>query len=234
MLKNLNNPKKFRLFWDIDGTLIRTNGAAAIPFKQAISNFIGEEIELDRKKLSGFTDFEIIHAVVKDYGIKLSGTEIEKILEDYANNLPTALRVGNAIQINAISQVLSEIQNSDDIENAIATGNCKLGAIAKLTHINLTDFFEDHSIFHASIENQTRDQVIAEAKKSLSKKQVGIVIGDSPKDIFSAKANNLKVLGVATGMHNATELRELQNKHVVENNWTQEGLMQAILEICKG
>lgn len=232
MLKNSSNPKNFRLFWDIDGTLIRTNGAAATPFKQAISNFIGEEIELDRKKLSGFTDFEIIHAVVEDHGINLSGKEIEAILEDYSNNLPTALQLGNANQINVISQVLSEIQMSGEFENAIATGNCKLGAVAKLTHINLIEFFEDCNIFHASIKSQTRDQVIAEAKKSLTEKQIGIVIGDSPKDIFSAKANNLKVLGVATGMHDVVELRKIQDKHIVENNWTKERLIQAILEIC--
>ncbi len=233
MLKNSSNPKKFRLFWDIDGTLIRTNGAAAVPFKQAISNFIGEDIELDRKKLSGSTDFEIIHAVVGDHGIKLSSKEIETILDDYANNLPTALRHGNANQINVISQVLTEIQMSSEFENAIATGNCKLGAVAKLTHINLIEFFEDRNIFHASIKNQTRDQVIAEAKKSLGDKQEGIIIGDSPKDIFSAKANSLKVLGIATGMHDVVELRKIQDKHIVENNWTKEGLLHAILEISK-
>ena len=233
MQKNSNELKRFRLFWDIDGTLIRTNGAAAIPFKKALSDFLNQVIELDRKKLSGFTDFEIIHAIATNYGVKIRDEDIEKILENYAHELPSALKLGNASSINAISEVLQEIHSSNEFENAIATGNCKSGAIAKLSHINLIGFFKTNRIFHASIKNQTRDQIIADAKKSLSPGQVGIIIGDSPKDILSAKANSLGVLGVATGMHTVNELREYQDVHIVDSAWTTGTLMDAIVKICK-
>ena len=234
MLKNSNEFKKFRLFWDIDGTLIKTNGAAAIPFKKSISVFLNREVDLNRKKLSGFTDFEIIHTIAKNYGVKIRDEDIEKILKNYARELPSALKAGNASSINVISEVLEEIHSSNEFENAIATGNCKSGAIAKLSHINLMEFFKTNRIFYASIQNQTRDQIIAEAKKSLGPSQVGIIIGDSPKDILSAKANNLSVLGVATGMHTINELREYQNEHIVENTWTKVSLMDAIFKVCKG
>jgi phosphoglycolate phosphatase-like HAD superfamily hydrolase len=224
--------KKFRLFWDIDGTLIRTNGAAAIPFKQALSNFLKQEVNLDRKKLSGFTDFEIIQTVAKNYGFKINDEDVENILENYARNLPTALNVGNAHSINAISEVLAEIESSSEYENAIATGNCKPGAVVKLSHINLIDFFETERIFHASVQSQSRDQIIAEAKESLDPGQVGVIIGDSPKDILSAKANELRVLGVATGMHSIDELKAFQPDHIVENTWTKNNLMEAIIKIC--
>ena len=233
MLSNSNELKKFRLFWDIDGTLIRTNGAAAIPFKEALSDFLKQEVELDRKKLSGFTDFEIIQTVAKSYGVKIHAEEIEMILGNYAQNLPTALQAGDAHSINVITEVLAEIHSSNDFENAIATGNCRPGAIAKLTHINLIEFFKTDRIFHASVKCQTRDQIIAEAKQSLGHGQVGIIIGDSPKDILSAKANKLRVLGVATGMHTVDELRDLQSEHVVESTWTKDVLLNAIFKICK-
>ena len=233
MPRNSNGMKKFRLFWDIDGTLIRTNGAAAIPFKQALSNFLKQEVDLDRKKLSGFTDFEIIQTVSKNYGFKINDEDVEKILENYAQNLPTALNVGNAHPINAISEVLGEIELSSVYESAIATGNCNLGAIAKLTHINLINFFETERIFHASVQNQSRDQIIAKAKESLDPGQVGVIIGDSPKDILSAKANGLRVLGVATGMHSVDELKAFQPDHIVENTWTKKTLIEAIIKISK-
>jgi len=234
MPRNSNGMKKFRLFWDIDGTLIRTNGAAAIPFKQALSNFLKQEVDLDRKKLSGFTDFEIIQSIAKNYDFKINDEDIEKILENYARGLPTALNAGNAHSINAISEVLAEIESSNEYENAIATGNCKPGAIAKLTHINLIDFFKTERIFHASVQNQSRDQIIAKAKESLDPGQVGVIIGDSPKDILSAKVNELRVLGVATGMHSVDELKAFQPDHVVENTWTKDTLMDAVIKICRG
>jgi phosphoglycolate phosphatase-like HAD superfamily hydrolase len=233
MPRNSNELKKFRLFWDIDGTLIRTNGAAAIPFKKALSDFLKKEVELDRKKLSGFTDFEIIQTVAKSYGVDIHTEEIEMILGNYAQNLPTALQAGDAHSINVITEVLAEIHSSNDFENAIATGNCRPGAIAKLTHINLIEFFKTDRIFHASVKCQTRDQIIAEAKQSLGHSQVGIIIGDSPKDINSAKANKLRVLGVATGMHTVHELRNLQSEHVVESTWTKDVLLDAIFKICE-
>jgi phosphoglycolate phosphatase-like HAD superfamily hydrolase len=229
-----NELKKFRLFWDIDGTLIRTNGAAAIPFKKALSDFLKQEVELDRKKLSGFTDFEIIQTVAKSYGVKVHAEEIEMILGNYAQNLPNALQAGAAHSINVIEEVLAEINSSNDFENAIATGNCRPGAIAKLAHINLIDFFKTDKIFHASVKSQTRGQRIAEAKQSLGHRQVGIIIGDSPKDILSAKANKLRVLGVATGMHTVDELRNLQSEHIIESAWTKDVLLGAIFKICKG
>jgi len=233
MPRNSSDLKKFRLFWDIDGTLIRTNGAAAIPFKKALSDFLKKEVELDRKKLSGFTDFEIIQTVAKSYGVNIHSEEIEMILGNYAQNLPTALQAGDVHSINVITEVLAEIHSSNDFENAIATGNCRPGAIAKISHINLNEFFKTERIFHASVKCQTRDQIIAEAKQSLGHSQVGIIIGDSPKDILSAKANKLRVLGVATGMHTVDELRDLQSEHVVESTWTRDVLLDAIFKICE-
>jgi phosphoglycolate phosphatase-like HAD superfamily hydrolase len=233
MPKNSNELKRFRLFWDIDGTLIKTNGAAAIPFKKALSDFLNQDIELDRKKLSGFTDFEIIHAIATNYGVKIHDEDIEKILENYAQELPSALKLGNASSINAISEVLEEIHSSNEFENAIATGNSRSGAIAKLNHINLLQFFKVDRIFHASVQSQTRDQVIAEARESLAFGQVGIIIGDSPKDILSAKANGLKVLAIATGLHTVNELREYQKDHILENSWTKDRLINAIVKICE-
>lgn len=232
MPRNPNGLKKFRLFWDIDGTLIRTNGAAAIPFKQALSDFLKQEVDLDRKKLSGFTDFEIIQTITRNYGLKITDKDVENILENYAQKLPLALSSGNACSINAISEALAEIESSNEYENAIATGNCKPGAIAKLTHISLINFFETNRIFHASVQNQRRDQIIAKAKESLNPGQVGVIIGDSPKDILSARANELKVLGVATGMHSVDELKAYQPDHIVENTWTKDTLMEAINKVC--
>ena len=223
--------KKVRIFWDIDGTLIRTNGAAALPFKNAIVNFLGSSIEFDRKKLSGFTDYEIIQSIFVDLNREIDISEIDKILSEYSSNLPLNLKLGNAKQINEISEVLLELENSNQYENAIATGNCYLGAITKLRHIELINFFKPELLFHASPQNTSRDEIIAFAKMSLTAGQVGIIVGDSPKDITSAQKNDLKVLAVATGMHSEEELRQIQKFNVVKENWQKNEMLDAIYKI---
>lgn len=231
MVLDTPSHKKVRIFWDIDGTLIRTNGAAALPFKNAIMNYLGSSIEFDRKKLSGFTDYEIIQSVFADLNRKIELSEIDKILSEYSSNLPVNLELGKAKQINEISEVLLELENSNEYENAIATGNCYLGAITKLTHIELIKFFKPELLFHASPQNTSRDEIIAFAKMSLSADQVGIIVGDSPKDIASAQKNDLKVLAVATGMHSEEELRQIQEFNVVKENWQKNELLDAIYKI---
>ena len=76
--------KKVKLFWDIDGTLLRTNGAAALPFAKAVSEYAGVEVIIDRKKLSGFTDYEIAISLLSSIGITTSLEDITLILQNYA------------------------------------------------------------------------------------------------------------------------------------------------------
>jgi phosphoglycolate phosphatase-like HAD superfamily hydrolase len=225
--------KRVRIFWDIDGTLIRTNGAAALPFKNAIMNYLGSSIEFDRKKLSGFTDYEIIQFVFANLNKEIEISEIDKILSDYSSNLPVNLELGKSKQINEISKVLLELENSNEYENAIATGNCYLGAITKLTHVELINFFKPELLFHASPRNTSRDQIIAFAKKSLDVGQSGIIIGDSPKDILSAKINGLPVLAVASGQHTVEELKCFEPEQVLKSSWGTEDLLKSIQNISQ-
>jgi phosphoglycolate phosphatase len=223
--------KRVRIFWDIDGTLLKTNGAAAIPFKNAIMNFLGSEIEIDRKKNSGFTDYEIIKSIFANLNKKIDVYEMDQILSEYTTNLPLHLESGNVTRINAISEVLLDLEKSKEFENAIATGNCYLGAFNKLSHVGLINFFKPENIFHATPQNTSRDQIIAFAKTSLVQGQIGIIVGDSPRDIASAQNNDLKVLAVATGMHSEEELRKIQEFNVVRENWQKNELIDAIHEI---
>lgn len=220
--------QKVRIFWDIDGTLIRTNGAAAVPFKNAIINFLGSSIEFDRKKFSGFTDYEIIRSVFAELNKNIETSEIEKILAEYSRNLPVNLKLGDVQQINEISEVLLTLGNSNDYENAIASGNCYLGAITKLTHVELYNFFKPELLFHSSPQNSSRDEIIAYAKKSLNVGQKGIIVGDSPKDIVSAQKNDLKVIAIASGMHTYDELNSCNPNYVLDGKWTYNEIIEAI------
>ena len=70
---------KTKLIWDIDGTLLRTNGAAAIPFSKAVSDFAGLNVEINRKYLSGFTDYEIAMHLLNSHNISFEMSNITQI-----------------------------------------------------------------------------------------------------------------------------------------------------------
>jgi hypothetical protein len=224
-LKLLN---KVKLFWDIDGTLLRTNGAAALPFAKAVSEYAGVEVIIDRKRLSGFTDYEIVINLLGSIGIKTGLKDITLILKSYAEKLPAALNNGEVKKIGHIEKVLETLLKIPEIELAVGTGNFLPGAKIKLNHVGLVNYFNNNNLFCSSEIYWSRDLIINNAKNSLTSNQVGIVIGDSPKDILSAKASGLKNIAVTTGSHSHTELSEYKPDLILQEDWQVEDLIFGI------
>ena len=224
-LKLLN---KVKLFWDIDGTLLRTNGAAAIPFAKAVSDFAGVEVMIDRKRLSGFTDYEIALSLLTSIGITTSLENISLILNNYAEKLSESLNNGSVDKIGRIDQVLESMLKVSEIELAVGTGNFLPGAKIKLSHVGLMNYFEDNNLFCASENYWSRDLIINNAKNSLVADQIGIVIGDSPKDILSAKNAGLRNIAVTTGAHSGAELSKYSPSLILNEDWQLDDLVGGI------
>jgi phosphoglycolate phosphatase-like HAD superfamily hydrolase len=230
-IKPLDSP--VRLFWDIDGTLLLTHGAAAIPFAKAVSKYAGKVIEIDRKKMSGYTDYEIVKVLLNSVAIEVSFSEITQILSVYTKELPASLQGSSTGAVGNIKEIMTKIKNTQKFELAIGTGNIYAGAKIKLSHVGLWDFFEEKHVFCATEDRWSRDLVIKGAKQSLIRNQVGIVIGDSPKDIVSAKKAGLAVISVATGSHSLVELSELNPDCLLNREWTYEDLINSINKILE-
>jgi phosphoglycolate phosphatase-like HAD superfamily hydrolase len=228
MINELKLLKNVKLFWDIDGTLLRTNGAAALPFAEAVSEYAGVEVIIDRKKLSGFTDYEIAISLLGSIGITANLKDITLILQNYAEKLPAALNNGVVKKIGHIEKVLETLLKIPKIELAVGTGNFLPGAKIKLNHIGLMNYFNDDNLFCASESYWSRDLIISNAKNSLTSDQVGIVIGDSPKDILSAKASGLKNIAVTTGNHSYTELGKYKPDLILREEWQVEDLINGM------
>ena len=222
---------KTKLIWDIDGTLLKTNGAAAVPFAQAVSDFAGKTVAIDRKGLSGFTDYEIAMHLLKTHDIFFEINHITQILNAYVNNLPESLENIGIDLINNVDQVLEKLMELPEIELLIGTGNCFMGAEIKLKYAGLARFFLDQNFFCSSEQLWNRDLIIKTAKDSLSVNEIGIVIGDSPRDISSAKNSGLSVIAVPTGAHSYVELESHCPTEILNEHWRYSDLMIAIEKI---
>jgi len=223
--------KKIKIFWDIDGTLLQTHGAAAVPFANAVSKFAGQEVQIERKKLSGFTDYEIAQYLLKSINLQIPFNEITQILNEYSLLLPSSLRESKTQLIGEVKKTLIMLNESPNIELAIGTGNCLNGALIKLKHVDLLKYFDKNNLFYATEKDWNRDLIIGTAKNSLAKDQVGLVIGDSPRDILSAKNSDIFVMAVATGAHSSIELLDMKPDYLLENSWTSDDLLKGLEKI---
>jgi phosphoglycolate phosphatase-like HAD superfamily hydrolase len=70
-----------------------------------------------------------------------------------------------------------------------------------------------------------------QAFKSLDLNQVGIVIGDSPRDIEVAKKSNLKVVAVTSGAHTKNELMVHGPDAILDNDWGIKELIKVLNSI---
>lgn len=212
--------KNLKIFWDIDGTLIQTNGSAAKAFEYSASINLGLDVKIHRKKLSGFTDFEIAKVLIQNTNSKVNSLVIEKIIDDYCSVLPEFLKNGEVQCIGEITKVLNHLNSFKTVKLSLGTGNCLSGAQIKLKHAEILDFFDINDSFFSSIKNWSRQLIMQNAKKSLKPNQIGVVIGDSPKDIEIAKKIGLYVIGVATGAHDYEELKFLNPDSLLSKYWS--------------
>lgn len=224
----MNAKIKTKLVWDIDGTLLRTNGAAAIPFATAVSEFAGIPVEIDRKRFSGFTDYEIAIHLLQLHNIPFEMRDISQILTKYVQYLPRSLNQLGVELINNIDSVLEKLSRNPDLQLLIGTGNCLAGALTKLQHVGLDKFFLGYNLYCSSQDLWSRDLIIQKVANSLMLNETGIVIGDSPRDISSAKNAGLRVIAVPTGAHSYEELLSHQPTKILKRNWEYSDLMLAI------
>jgi phosphoglycolate phosphatase-like HAD superfamily hydrolase len=223
--------RKIKLFWDIDGTLLKTNGYAATPFEIAASEYLGQKVEINRKKLSGYTDCEIAKKLIESTGKKIDKFAIDKILEKYCYILPDYLKIGVVEPIGNIGEVLGLLRSFEFINLSLGTGNCLEGGKIKLQHVGLSQYFNMNDAFFASSANWSRELIMSQAKTSLAVDQIGIVIGDSPRDIQVAKKVGLQIIGVTTGAHNYNELITLKPDSILGANWDILELTNALQKI---
>ena len=228
---NENKSPNFKLFWDIDGTLLRTNGAAAKPFAFAASELIGKEITIDRKQMSGLTDYEIAKKLLESSNKKIDLKKISRMLDVYCELLPESLKVGNVEKVGKISETLEMLLEINTIQISIGTGNCLSGLNVKLSHVELLHFFDLDDIFYASEINWSRELIMEQAFKSLDLDQVGIVIGDSPRDIEVAKKSKLKVVAVTSGAHTKNELMAHGPDAILDSGWGLKELLNVLNDI---
>ena len=145
--------------------------------------------------------------------------------------LPQSLKVGNVEKVGKISETLEMLSEINTIQISIGTGNCFSGLSVKLSHVGLLKFFDLDDVFYASEINWSRELIMKQAFKSLDINQVGVVIGDSPRDIEVAKKSNLKVVAVTSGAHAKNELIVHGPDAILDGNWGLNELLNVLNDI---
>jgi phosphoglycolate phosphatase-like HAD superfamily hydrolase len=191
------------VFWDIDGTLIRTGGAGLRAWEQAVAEVMGRSDGLAGIETSGISDAEIAVGVCRAAGVDEAGTA-SRLLQALERLLPGDPHASDGRVLPNVREDLEALSARDDVVNMLLTGNIAANARFKLELFDLWRFFDAGGAFsvegadRAGIARHARALAAQHAGRRLVGEQM-VVIGDTPHDIACGKAIGARTLAVATG-----------------------------------
>jgi phosphoglycolate phosphatase len=205
------------LLFDIDGTLLSgATTAHSAALHEALHEVHGVDTRRRRPGIdpAGRTDGEIARLLLLDAGISAlaidEGADAVRAAtgEAYARLCPPSLA---DTVITGIAELVSWLDGRDDVRLSLVTGNYEPVARLKLSRAGIGRHFPSGQGGFGS-DSEDRAALPGIARKRAGRDGVShprrrsIVIGDTPRDIACAQADELRCFAVTTGRYGAEEL----------------------------
>jgi len=200
------------LLFDIDMTMIRTDGAGRGAMERAFAHEFGIENATEGISFDGRTDRGIFLQCFERHGLDGEAVDanLSRFIERYLEGLPGWLKQKGGTVPPGVRELLSRLEEEDAVVG-LATGNIRRGAAHKLGHFGLWERFagggfgDDH-VVRADLVRAGIQELEAAYCLGAGECQV-IVLGDTPLDVEAAHLAGAKALGVGTGRFTPEQLR---------------------------
>lgn len=208
------------LLFDVDGTLLKTQGVGRAAVCQAAKDVFEIEEDLIGITVAGNTDGGILRDILSKHGLTPDQDNIERFKESYLERLSENLRTRPGYVLPGIFELLDAI-DAIPWAKGLLTGNIERGARIKLGAYGLSSRFE----FGAFSDDSTDRNELGPFAKKRAEARYGrnfdpkdiFVIGDTPRDIACGKAFGAQTVAVATGNYRSEELRMHEPDFVFED-----------------
>ena len=203
------------VLFDIDGTLLWTDGAGRRAVHQAMEDVFGT-LPTDGLEFDGKTDPQIVRELMRHAGVAddTIDARLPEALDRYVALLHDELAGANHRDktFPGVTPLLDALDGRDDVLLGLLTGNVHPGALAKLAAVGLVHdrfrvgaFGSDHASRPAlpAIARSRAELLLGHA---VSGGDV-VIIGDTPADMSCGNDIGARAIGVATGRYSVGDLR---------------------------
>lgn len=221
------------LLFDIDGTLVSTDGAGRRALGAAFETVVGRATVVPGLEFAGMTDPYIVREALRAMEIAAEPDVIRTVLDVYVERLREELAAPGTVTVHAgVPRVLDAVANLPDVAVGLGTGNVEPGAWAKVGAGGIGGAFAFGG-FGSDDEERPGLLRIGAARGAV---RLGadagdcrvVVIGDTPRDLAAARAIGAECVLVATGRFGVAELRALGDGPVFES-LEADGVTDAVL-----
>lgn len=208
------------MLWDVDGTLLRTNGVAQEAFATAVSHVLGRPTAGHAVAMSGKTDPLIALELMAAAGVADDEARghlpacLARLEAELAGAAGLMRRQGHLLP--GVSGILELLANEESVLQSVLTGNTAANAAVKLSAFGI-DRWLDLEVGAFGSDHADRRRLVPVAVerarlrrgRSFTPGEVWVV-GDTPRDLACARAAGSRCLLVATGRIPLEELRAAQ------------------------
>jgi phosphoglycolate phosphatase-like HAD superfamily hydrolase len=207
------------LLFDIDGTLMVSRGRGLRAMHHTFQNVFDRQPHPAAILPHGKTDPLLFGEMARAYGVSeaLLGERLEHVHVVYAAELERLLREPGCIELKpGIPALLDRLARRPGVRLGLVSGNLARTAWLKLEAAGLAAFFAGGAFGSDAPE---RFEIVGRALERFGVRspRSAWVIGDTPDDVASGRAQGTRTLAVATGRHDVEVLRRCQPDAVLED-----------------
>jgi phosphoglycolate phosphatase-like HAD superfamily hydrolase len=201
------------VLFDLDGTLLWTNGAGRRAIHRSMREVLGIERPAAGFRFDGRTDPEIVRLLAAAAGKPYGDDTVAAVLGRYVALLDEELRrPGHVTTVYpGVRELLAALEARSDCLLGLLTGNVVEGARLKLRSAGLDiarfrvgAFGSDHADRPAlpAIARRRAETLLG----SVVRGREVVIVGDTPADVTCGRAIGARAIGVATGSFTVPDL----------------------------
>lgn len=224
------------ILFDVDGTLIRSQGAGRAALAYALEQVFGTAGPVDEYHMSGKLDPRIIMDLMTAAGIATADVEarLPAVYDLMAKNGRAIFAEKGIAPCPGVVPLLAALSQRAELILGLLTGNISLTAPLKLAAAGIDpDLFTVGAYgSDAPDRNQLPAIAMARARQLTNCDFNGnntIIIGDTPADILCARAGRATAVAVASGWHSAATLAQYQPDHLLDSLSDTEAVLDLLL-----
>jgi phosphoglycolate phosphatase-like HAD superfamily hydrolase len=227
--------KRLVLF-DIDETLIHSDGAGKRAIEFSLAKFFGHPVDLTGHSFSGKTDPQIFNEALNKLNYSLSEIEsfFDQIYPLYLGQLEIEINKANTYKLHiGVLELLESLELADWAHLGLLTGNIENGARLKLKQFSLYEKFEigafgSDSANRLDLPEIAHKRANTHFQKPFVNSEI-VIIGDAINDILCAKHYQAKSIAVNTGVTKKSDLMKHEPHFLFDSLKDTKSMIEAIM-----
>lgn len=210
-----SQPPHILVLWDIDHTLIETRGVGRTIYERVFPAVTGKPLQ-QLAEVAGRTELVIMHDTLQLHDVEPTDATMRRLAaalvqgyEDARMELATTGRV-----LPGAKEALAALAADRRVLQAVLSGNLREVSRIKLEVFGLDSYLDLAGSAYGD-DHTERPELVAIAQQRAAEqmgssfdKQHTVLIGDTPKDVEAALTAGVRVIAVASGKNNETELTQ--------------------------